>query len=113
MTSYQALPDTPKRFLMNVPVTWDETRYLAGWPGKFVIIGRRKGNQWYIGGINGQGTVQDVSFDLPVSKKPASIQVITDGLQPGTFATRVVETKGKNVKLSIEGKGGFVTYITE
>ena len=27
----------------------------------------------------------------------------------GTFATRVVETKGKNVKLSIEAKGGFVT----
>ncbi|MBA4053172.1 MAG: hypothetical protein C0490_00525 [Marivirga sp.] len=113
MTSYQALPDAPKKFLMSVPVAWDETRYLAGLPGKFVVIGRRKGNQWYIGGINGHDTVQDVSFDLPVSKNPSSIQVITDGSQPGTFATRVVEIKSKKVKLSMEAKGGFVTHINE
>lgn len=113
MSSYQTLPDAPKKFLMNVPVTWDETRYLAGLPGKFVIIGRRKGNQWYIGGINGQGTAQRVSFDLPLSKSPGSIQIITDGPQPDTFDTRVVKIKDHNVKLIIEGKGGFVTQITQ
>lgn len=113
MNSYQALPDDPKKFLKNVPVTWDETRYLAGLPGKFVIIGRRKGNQWYIGGINGQGTAQDVTFDIPVSKNLSSINIITDGQQSDTFTTKAVEVKRKNIKLTIEAKGGFVTNITD
>ena len=93
MNSYQSLPDDPKAFLKNVPVTWDETRYLAGLPGKFVVIGRRKGNRWYIGGINGQGTAQEVSFDIPSTKKQASLHIITDGTQPGTFETKLVDLK--------------------
>lgn len=108
MTSYQALPDVPKKFLMKVPVTWDETRLLAGVPGQYVVIGRRKGNQWYIGGINGQDSAREVSFDLPFSKKQTSLQIITDGEEPGKFATKSLETNGKNVKITIASKGGFV-----
>ena len=111
MDSYQALPDAPKKFLMNVPVTWDETRYLAGVPGKFVVIARRKENKWYIGGINGQGREQEVFFDLPVLKKQ-SLQILTDGIEPGTFATESLETNGKNVKVKVASNGGFVTYFT-
>ena len=113
MNSYQSLPDDPKAFLKNVPVTWDETRYLAGLPGKFVVIGRRKGNRWYIGGINGQGTAQEVSFDIPSTKKQASLHIITDGTQPGTFETKLVDLRNKNVKLKIDPKGGFVAQIVE
>ena len=111
MASYQSLPAGPKKFLQDVPVTWDETRCLSGYPGKYVVIGRRKGNQWYIGGINGQDIEQEVSFELPVSKKPASMEVITDGLQAGTFRTDVIKTNGGNVKLKLAAKGGFVTYL--
>jgi hypothetical protein len=111
MSSYQALPAAPKKFLMNVPVTWDETRYLAGMPGKFVVIARRKGNHWYIGGINGQDVEREVSFNLPVAKGPKSIQIITDGTTPGTFATETLETDGKKIKIKIAPKGGFVTQL--
>ncbi len=112
MNSYQALPDAPKKFLMNVPVTWDETRYLAGTPGKFVVIARRKGKDWYIGGINGQGSEQEVTFDLPfLKKKETTLQIITDGAQPGTFETVSLVTNGKNVKVKLISKGGFVTQV--
>jgi alpha-glucosidase len=111
MSSYQALPDAPKKFLMNVPVTWDETQYLAGIPGKFVVTARRKGNHWYIGGINGQDIPQEVSFDLPVQNGQKSIQIITDGSQPGTFTTETLEPDGKRVKIKIAAKGGFVTQV--
>ena len=51
---YLDLPEAPKEFLKHVPVVWDETRFLAGEPGQFVVLARRSGNQWYIGGINGE-----------------------------------------------------------
>jgi hypothetical protein len=112
MNSYQALPNAPKKFLMNVPVTWDETRYLAGIPGKFVVIARRKGKDWYIGGINGQASEQEVTFDLPfLKKKKTTLQIITDGAQPGTFETVSLVTNGKNVKVKLISNGGFVTQL--
>ncbi|MGE5943593.1 MAG: glycoside hydrolase family 97 C-terminal domain-containing protein, partial [Flavobacteriales bacterium] len=63
MSSYQSLPEEPKAFLKNIPVVWDETRFLAGVPGEYVVIGRRKDNDWYIGGINGGSEEREVKFE--------------------------------------------------
>jgi alpha-glucosidase len=38
-------------FIKQVPTTWDETRFLVGDPGEFIVIARRKGDVWYLGGI--------------------------------------------------------------
>ncbi len=40
-------------FFDNVPVTWDETKVLYGKIGEYGIIARRKDEDWFIGGING------------------------------------------------------------
>ena len=40
-------------FMRKVPTTWDETRLIDGYPGKFVTIARRKGDTWYIVSLNG------------------------------------------------------------
>lgn len=40
-------------FLREVPSTWDETRFVDGYPGKYVIMARRKGAKWYIAATNG------------------------------------------------------------
>jgi alpha-glucosidase len=39
-------------FIAGVPTTWDETRVIDGAPGEYVVIARRKGDKWYVGGIN-------------------------------------------------------------
>jgi alpha-glucosidase len=38
-------------FLVDVPTTWDETRFVAGEMGEYLIVARRKGDAWYLGGI--------------------------------------------------------------
>ncbi len=38
-------------FITNVPTTWDETRFLAGEPGEYIVLARRSGNDWYLAGI--------------------------------------------------------------
>jgi alpha-glucosidase len=52
-------------FLKEVPTTWDETRFLAGQAGEFVVLARRKGKSWYLGGIT-NGTARDLSVPLDV-----------------------------------------------
>lgn len=53
-----------KHFLRTLPRYWDETRFLAGEPGKFVLLARRSGNKWYVGGMNGENDRKDVEVDL-------------------------------------------------
>jgi len=38
-------------FLSKMPTTWDETRFVAGEPGEYVILARRRGSEWFLGGI--------------------------------------------------------------
>ncbi len=48
------LGDEPElEFFDNIPTVWDETRVLHAAIGKYGVIARRKGNEWFIGGING------------------------------------------------------------
>ncbi len=38
-------------FIEKVPTVWDETRFIAGEPGDFIVLARRKGDTWYVGAM--------------------------------------------------------------
>ena len=52
----QDAPDWAVQFMKDVPTLWDETRFIDGYPGKYVILARRSGNKWYIAGVTSDGT---------------------------------------------------------
>nr|MBP7473178.1 glycoside hydrolase family 97 catalytic domain-containing protein [Prevotella sp.] len=52
----QAMPDLTDweiDYLKQIPTTWDETRFIDGYPTKYTVIARRHGDNWYVAGING------------------------------------------------------------
>ncbi len=60
------LGDEPElEFFDNVPTEWDETRVLYAAIGEYGVIARRIGNEWFIGGINGdQKRTLDIKFSF-------------------------------------------------
>ena len=53
------LEDAPAwaiQFMKDVPTTWDETKFIDGYPGKYVILARRSGDKWYIAGVTSDKT---------------------------------------------------------
>ncbi len=46
------MPDYVRNMMSAIPVSWDETRFIDGFPGKFLVIARRTGDVWYVAGIN-------------------------------------------------------------
>lgn len=59
----QMLADSPSNyyreekcmdFLSQVPVVWDETRVLKASVGEYIVVARRSGNTWFIGGMVGK-----------------------------------------------------------
>ena len=45
-------PEVSMQFMREVPTTWDEVRFIDGYPGQYLIMARRHGDTWYIAGIN-------------------------------------------------------------
>jgi alpha-glucosidase len=66
-------------FVKQVPTTWDDTKVLDGAPSEFVVIARRKGGQWFVGGITNEKerTVQ-LSFSF-LEKGSYRMTVYSDG----------------------------------
>ncbi|MBQ9637658.1 MAG: glycoside hydrolase family 97 catalytic domain-containing protein [Prevotella sp.] len=61
------LPPFELDFLRRVPTTWQETRYVDGYPTRYAVIARRASNgKWYVGGINGTAAAMTLTLDLPM-----------------------------------------------
>ena len=59
---YDQWPDC-RDFLTSVPVNWDETRVLQAEAGQYCVVAKRRGNQWFIGGITNT-TERDIELKL-------------------------------------------------
>ena len=104
--SYLALPPAPKEFMKKVPAAWDETKLIAGYPGDFVVLARRKGNVWYIGGVNGKNEARTIEFELPFVPSGKEIQLIVDGTDMKKFADAKAVT-GEKISVKVLPNGGF------
>ena len=58
------LPQMELDFLREVPTSWDETRFIDGYPGKYVVMARRSGDKWYVVGLN--ATKEPLKLDITV-----------------------------------------------
>jgi hypothetical protein len=106
--AYRDLPECAKRFLQEVPVAWDDTRFVAGQPGKFAVIARRKGNRWYLGAINGQTT--PTTIDLPCSFLGSGTwdaHLIGDGKDARSFGEQEYRVAARDtIRVKMRAYGG-------
>ncbi|PZU01737.1 MAG: alpha-glucosidase, partial [Chryseobacterium sp.] len=112
---YYELPDEPKKFLREVPTSWDETQLLQGFPGKDVVMARRKNNVWYVGGINGENIEKNINlkFDFLDKHNKYKLRLIKDGKHDKQIVTNdsVIESTD-SVDVKVLRRGGFVAVIS-
>ena len=61
------LTDAPQiclDFMKQVPTTWDETRFIDGYPGRHIVLARCHGNTWYIAAVNATTEPLKLKLDL-------------------------------------------------
>jgi alpha-glucosidase len=51
-SAYRGHPALP--MLAKIPTSWDDTKFLAGGVGEYLVLARRQGKDWYIGAMNGR-----------------------------------------------------------
>ncbi|RZF59305.1 glycoside hydrolase family 97 protein [Sphingobacterium corticibacterium] len=96
-------------FMRNVPTTWDETRFIAGYPGKYAVLARRHGEKWYLAGVNAEDTPQKIK--LHVGMLGGGLQsMISDKSDGTTYQSNLKIDKRGEVEVTIQPKGGIVIF---
>ncbi len=111
--TYLSLPEYVREFVENVPAAFDETHYISGEPGKDVILACRKGNDWYLAGINSEKTIKELSIQMPfITQGAYDMSLIVDGANTRTFDNELKVFKaGDEIKVKMLEIGGFVAVL--
>ncbi len=103
------VPEEVKQILKDVPVAWDETRFVSGYPGKHVVIARRSENTWYVAGINGEAVDKNLELNLEFIGRPAAGLLISNGKDSRSFSINEQQPDlGRPVKVELSGNDGFL-----
>jgi hypothetical protein len=105
-----SVPDYVKEFMREVPSRWDDTRFVDGYPGKFVVIARKFKDSWFIAGINGENIEKSINLDLSFLGNAKAGKLITDGTDNRSFTLQKI-TLTTDKPLKLKGNGGFVIEI--
>ena len=104
------LPQFEMDFLRQLPTTWEETRFIDGYPGKYVVLARKATNgQWYIAGLNAQSTPLNLTIDLFGFGDKLS-KVLIDNKKGKPEVGSLKKDKNGKVKITIQPNGGLVIY---
>jgi alpha-glucosidase len=124
----QMISDSPVQFYQNpdcsefifsTPVTWDETRALAAEVGEYLIVAKRKGDKWWIGGMTNNKEKKrefDVNLDFLTQGKSYNMTVFEDGTdadrQAMDYRIRQQQVKqGDKIHVKLARNGGFAARI--
>ena len=89
-------------FMKQVPTTWDETRFIDGYPGKYVVLARRHADNWYIAALNAQQ--EPLNLTLNLNDYNVKTLLVDEALQP------MNPDKKGNLKITIQPSSGAVLY---
>ena len=105
------LDDAPQwaiEFMKEVPTTWDEVKFLDGYPGKYVVLARRHGDKWYVVGVNADSQPYTATLSLPFIDAGASLRVYSDDKQLQGNVKTVKHSRQQRIKVTIPQNGGLV-----
>lgn len=94
-------------YLKDIPTNWDESKLIDGYPGKYVVMARKKDNVWHIVGINAEKTTKEMEIDLSFVSNASGFMISEN--EKG-FQLNLV-SKSTKLKVTMKAHGGFVAKL--
>lgn len=108
----EELPQMELDFLRRVPADWDETRFVDGYPGRYVVMARRHGDKWYVAGLNSTDKAMTLKLDLPMlaghEVNCYNDKKAVKGQLPDAQMKRVKVDRNGKLKVTIQPSGGLI-----
>ena len=109
--SFLAQPQEVQDFLSELPAAWDDTRLVTGAPGEYAVIARRKGNTWYVAGINGSDEPRTIALNTSFIKT-AKCNILSFADSGNSAAPWNISTLSSlPTSVACQPRGGFLYVI--
>ena len=104
----EELPQFELDFLRDLPTTWEETRFIDGYPGKYVVLARKSAatGQWYMAGLNALKEPLPLTLDLNTFGPLSKLYIDNKASEP--ILSPVKPDKKGRLKLTLQPNGGFI-----
>lgn len=103
-------------FIAKIPTVWDETVALDGKVGEYIVMARRNGTKWYVGGLVGHDA-RTVTVDLGfLGEGDWKMELFKDGINATRHAedyTRIEGQAGETLTVEVAPGGGFAAIFTK
>lgn len=111
--------DDCTRFIASVPLLWDETKALSAKLGDHLIVAKRSGEKWFVGGMTAEQKeplVKEITLDFLPEGKEFTLTSFEDGLNADRQAMHYVKKvakvrKGDTVTIKMVRNGGYAAVI--
>ena len=109
------VPEYVKDFLRTLPNSWDDVKFIDGYPGKLYVVARKSGNKWYVAGINGEDVEKNLLLDLSFLKNKKATLIASSDSSTGdepSFDQKIitVPATGK-MEFSLKKNDGFIAVF--
>jgi len=108
----KTLLDWPGReMIKDVPSSWDQTRFIEGAPSEYIVLARRKGQDWFIAGMTSSPRTVNIALDFLLEGKEYNALIFRDDTH--TTMHRETRTINRETLLSIDllQNGGFAVRL--
>jgi hypothetical protein len=103
----EELPQFELDFLKSVPTTWDKTRFIDGYPGKYVVLARKHGDDWYVAGLNAEPQAKTLTVEMK-EWAGRSVSYYVDDAKKGPQLRQLKFDKRGQAKVTIQPMGGII-----
>jgi len=101
------LPSFEIDFLKQLPTTWDATRFLDGYPGKYVILARKHADNWYVAGLNAEPQAKTLTIEMK-EWAGKTVSYYVDDAKKGPQLQQLKFDKNGHAKVTIQPMGGII-----
>jgi hypothetical protein len=108
-TGMAKMPKYVVDYLKDIPTNWDDSKFIDGYPGKFIVMARKKDNVWHIVGINGENKVKEIELNLSFVTNESGYIILEN--DKGFEQQMITKAKNKKLKITMRPNGGFVVKM--
>ena len=99
-------------FLKKVPSAWDETKFIDGYPASHAIYARRRGPDWFLGGITDESRAAEIPLTFLASGTSYTAQSYRDGSsQTDLVIEERTLTSEDKLEIPMQQAGGFAVQL--
>jgi hypothetical protein len=102
------VPPYVNALLRDLPRSWDDVRFIDGYPGRYAVIARKSGDAWYVAALNADDSDLRLKLDLSFLNGRKG-ELIGDGSGERDFTQSAIT--GTIQAISIKAHGGFVAVF--